>query len=64
MATDDLSRIERWVTAGGTATVTDDGPPLVGSLRRCDGGEEVDRVVVGDPGVAAEVAALLVASGR
>ena len=39
MATDDLSRIERWVTAGGTATVADDGPPLVVSLRRCDGGE-------------------------
>jgi len=47
---DDVQRLKRWVTAGGTWRVLARRPGSVAvALCRCDGGEEVDRIVSDDP---------------
>jgi hypothetical protein len=49
--------LRRWEAFGGRWEVSLDGPTeLVVSLRRCDGGEEVSRLVSGDPALRAFVA--------
>jgi hypothetical protein len=53
---DDLETLQRWEDFGATWEVlhrTADQVTL--SLRRCDGGEEVSRLVTSDPGVLAHV---------
>ena len=48
--TRDLEALRRWEAAGGAWYVTGaDATTVTISLRRCDGGEEVDRLVSGDP---------------
>ncbi len=55
--TGDLGRIRRWADAGGSWLVLARGPGAVTvSLRRCDGGEEADRLVVTDPDALAYLA--------
>jgi len=45
MDTVDLDRLRRWENAGGTWRLERRrGDTLMISLRRCDGGEEVDRL--------------------
>lgn len=40
----DVERLRRWEDAGGTwQVVARSGPSVTVALRRCDGGEEVDR---------------------
>jgi hypothetical protein len=41
-----LGRIERWVNAGGTARLVDPGPPPTVALSPCDGGEDLELVVL------------------
>ena len=52
-----LADVLRWEEAGGTwrATSAPDGTVTV-VLCRCDGGEEVDRIVAADPALASYVA--------
>lgn len=48
----DLETLQRWEDSGGTWVVvarTSDSVTI--SLRRCDGGEEADRLVTSEPGV-------------
>ncbi|MDQ2755060.1 MAG: hypothetical protein M3Y71_00585 [Actinomycetota bacterium] len=46
----DLQRLTRWEVAGGLWEVVSRTPRAVTiSLRRCDGGEEVDRFTTSDP---------------
>jgi hypothetical protein len=46
----DLETLRRWEAAGGAWFVSSRGEqPVTISLRRCDGGEEVDRLVSRDP---------------
>jgi len=55
-----LARLQRWRDHGGTCTTTAtsrEGQVLV-SLRRCDGGEEVDQLTTDDPEVVAWLASL------
>jgi hypothetical protein len=41
---DDVARLRRWEDAGGTwQLLPTSGPSVTVALRRCDGGEEVDR---------------------
>lgn len=48
--TSDLDSLRRWEAAGGAWYVTSaDATSATISLRRCDGGEEVDRLVASDP---------------
>lgn len=50
METSDLSRLQRWETAGGTWRLDGRrGDILTITLCRCDGGEEVDRLVSAEP---------------
>jgi hypothetical protein len=50
MATDPLSDLQRWEDAGGTWRVLSrSANGVVLSLRRCDGGEEVDRITSDNP---------------
>ena len=58
MAVGDEERVRRWVDAGGTVAICEEGPPAVVSLRRCDGGEEVDRFSTDDAAVVELVARL------
>lgn len=54
MAESDLARLRRWEDAGGTWQVVGRRVREVTvSLRRCDGGEEVERLVSGDPSLLA-----------
>jgi hypothetical protein len=47
---DALERLRRWEDAGGHwRIVSERAGSLVVALERCDGGEEVDRVVSHDP---------------
>lgn len=58
MASEEIERLRRWVEYGGTLAATDPDPAgrVSVSLRRCDGGEEADRLVTGDPVVLAYLA--------
>lgn len=51
MASEDEERVQRWVDSGGTVEIVDEGPPVVVSLCRCDGGEEIDRFETRDGAV-------------
>jgi hypothetical protein len=54
--TSDLETLLRWETAGGTWRLgTRRGDTLTIALCRCDGGEEVDRLVSADPSLRAYV---------
>ena len=54
---DDLETLRRWELAGGTWYVSSSAEDLVAvSLCRCDGGEEVQRLVSRDPALLAYVA--------
>jgi len=57
METSDLERLRRWEDAGGTWQLA--GTGATGEVRlvlcRCDGGEEVDRLVSADPDLIAYV---------
>lgn len=41
--------LRRWHDSGGDWVVVSGGESVTISLRRCDGGEEVDRIVSSDP---------------
>jgi len=46
METSDLSRLQRWEIAGGTWRLDGRrGDTLTITLCRCDGGEEIDRLI-------------------
>lgn len=49
----EVDRLRRWVEYGGTLAASEPGPDgvVVVSLRRCDGGEEADRLLTDDPAV-------------
>jgi hypothetical protein len=50
MVTSDLEKLRRWETAGGTwRWETQRGDTVTIALCRCDGGEEVDRLVSAEP---------------
>ncbi len=50
MTTDALSDLQRWEDAGGTwQVVSRSTQAVVISLRRCDGGEEADRITSDNP---------------
>ncbi len=52
----DLERLLRWEVSGGAWRVeARTGERLTMSLLRCDGGEEADRFVTGEPDVLAHV---------
>ena len=54
---DAVSALERWHDAGGVwEVVARTGSHVIVSLRRCDGGEEVDRVASDDPDLYAYLA--------
>lgn len=56
--TDPLGDLLRWEEAGGSWRVlTRGGGDVTVSLCRCDGGEEVDRIVSADPELAVYVTA-------
>jgi hypothetical protein len=58
MQTSDLDRLRRWEVAGGTWQLAGRSAAMVTvALCRCDGGEEVDRLVSGEPELIAYVAA-------
>ncbi len=45
-----VAALERWQAAGGVwQVVARTGSHVIVSLRRCDGGEEVDRLASDDP---------------
>jgi hypothetical protein len=47
-----LARLIRWETAGGTWRVGSRGPDSASViLCRCDGGEELERIVSSEPGL-------------
>jgi hypothetical protein len=53
---DDLETVRRWEDFGATWEVVHrSGDQVTLSLRRCDGGEEVSRLVSSDPAVLAHV---------
>jgi hypothetical protein len=53
---DPVEVLRRWESAGGDWRVLARGPHgITVSLRRCDGGEEVDRIQSSDPRLAAYV---------
>lgn len=48
----DLETLQRWEDSGGTwAVLSRTTGSVTISLRRCDGGEEADRLVSAEPGV-------------
>jgi hypothetical protein len=48
----DLETLQRWEDSGGTwVGVSRAADSVTISLRRCDGGEEADRLVSSEPGV-------------
>ena len=50
METTDLAALQRWETAGGTWRLGGRrGDTITITLCRCDGGEEVDRLVSAEP---------------
>lgn len=53
-----LERLERWLAHGGTCRLLETGAGQAEViLRRCDGGEEVERFTTSDPEVMAWVRA-------
>ena len=55
--TDPAGVLQRWQRFGGTwRVVSAPGAPIVVSLARCDGGEEVDRLTSDDPAFVAWLA--------
>jgi hypothetical protein len=62
---DPVTALRRWEAFGGTWQVAARSPDVVAvSLLRCDGGEEVSRIVSGDPALLAYVDRQLGARGE
>ena len=56
-ARDPVGVLQRWEQFGGTwRVVSAPGAPIVVSMARCDGGEEVDRLTSDDPALVAWLA--------
>jgi hypothetical protein len=57
--TRDADRLRRWLDAGGTWRLVEQGPTgTIVALMTCDGGEEMERIVSADPAFADLVASL------
>jgi hypothetical protein len=52
VATSPVDILQRWEEFGGAWRIVQHSPLLTISLCRCDGGEEVERLVSDDPAVA------------
>ena len=54
--TEQIDRLDRWIAHGGTCQLVQTGTDSADVvLRRCDGGEEVERFATSDPAVLAWV---------